>query len=516
MKKRIYYIIFFLFSLIVLPNGVRAISVSVNCSSNNIYVGDTITCRISGSATQVSAVKGNLSYSSNLTFLSGSKVSCANGEVGPSKFDCIDELSPGSLIVASYVFKANSAGSGNVTVSSGEVVDESFNPKNVVTSSTSITISNRPVIQAPVVKNTSLASVKIDKIPFAFNKGIFNYNFDVNYDIDSVKVNYQKGDNEQNVLLSGNESLKPGLNIIKLTVKNGTYVSTYTFNINKREEYITISFIDNDKLKGLLNSDSNSKLIVEVKDVNDKLINYETLKIIKEKKKKVIYKVFNKDSELYSITFDGNKIESVSSYFDLNLLLNSSDLKLTDKYYNFDLSQKNKIKGSVELSFNNSILTKEAYLYIVENNQYKYIDKISITDKVKIDINDFNNYVLIQSKIDGSKKENTATSNKINLVLYIVIGVLVLSNIICIIILLFSKNKKIINVGDASSYINDKNKYFGENKNSTNNWTNSEDVTKSSKNSTTQPKQETVSTETIEIIGFDDISSNDKSNGDTK
>lgn len=446
------YIIFTI--LLLFPIVTKAASGGISCSSNSVYVGDTITCTISGYDTQVAGVKANISYSGNLTLLSANKTNCPIGEVSANYVDCSTDIANGGITVATFSFRANFQGTANVTMSGVEIVNQTWNAIGASNASYQININNRPAptpaptpspTPAPAPNNptpqeqkkdSSLKNVTIEGTDFKFESGKEEYNITVDNDIEKLNIKYEANDSKSIVKLEGNDSLKVGENIIKLIVTNDNSTKTYTFKINRLDMYKDLKFEDD--IEKELQNKYKTILKVEVKDIDDMIVSKKVLDLIKSSGRTVIYNIYKGENILYSITFDGTKLDEINGYFDLKLSLSTTKFdKLKSKYYLIDILQKNNLKGEIVIKFKNAILDGTCYLYKINGENYKFDSKIDTKENsdISLTLSDFVNYILIQDKIEGTKTFNGMW--------YVIIGgiVLVLANIIYFIVFFIKKRK---------------------------------------------------------------------------
>ena len=442
------YIIFTV--LLLFPMLTKAASGGISCSSNSVYVGDNVTCTISGYDTQVAGVKANISYSGNLTLLSASKSNCPMGEVSANYVDCSTDIANGGVTVATFSFRANSQGTANVTMSGVEIVNQTWNPIGASNISYQININNRPA-PAPTPtpapnnptpqpqeqkKDSSLKNVTIEGSDFKFESGKAEYNITVDNDIEKLNIKYEANDSKAKVKLEGNDSLKVGENIIKLIVTNDNSTKTYTFKINRLDIYKELKFEDD--IEKELQNKYKTILKVEVKDVDDMIVSKKILDLIKSSGRTVIYNIYKGENILYSVTFNGTKLEEINGYFDLKLSLSTTKLdNLKSKYYLIDILQKNDLKGEIDIKFKNAILDGTCYLYKINGENYKFDSKVDtkVNSDITLKLSDYVDYVLIQDKIEGTKTFNSMW--------YIIIAgiVLVVANIIYFIVFFIKKRK---------------------------------------------------------------------------
>lgn len=90
------------------------------------------------------------------------------------------------------------------------------------------------------INNSRLQNLRLNiegMVP-AFNSDVYNYYLTVKSDIKDIEVLAIAENNDENIQVTGNESLKDGLNLIKIEVnsKDNASSSTYTINVTKTDD----------------------------------------------------------------------------------------------------------------------------------------------------------------------------------------------------------------------------------------------------------------------------------------
>jgi len=232
-----------------------------NCSysingSTSTYSGQnlTLTVNISSSGTSggIRNVQGNISVSGSFSYVSATALSSsfpmgfnpANGQFGQAWGTGI----PGSLNLFSITVKANSVGTGTITVSlqAGDTYGATACP-----ASTSRTLT----ATAPPSKNADLASLSVSShsISPSFSAGNTKYSLSVGSNVTSVTINAKTADSGAKISGTGNKTLNYGNNALSVTVTAPAgNTKTYTVTVNRKDDRSS----DN-KLKSLTPSTGN-------------------------------------------------------------------------------------------------------------------------------------------------------------------------------------------------------------------------------------------------------------------
>lgn len=195
-------------------SSVKAASISISSSVSSATVGSSVIITVRGND-----LAGKFSLtSSNGSVLSG----------GANSF----WMENGSV---SYTFKANSAGTATVTLSSLDVADFNGNPfsgsKSVV-----VTVKNKQVIV--LSSDSSLSSLGVENATLSpeFTSGNKEYSVSLEPDTTSINVLATTNHGGASVSGAGTREVTDGDNRIEIvvTAENGT-TSTYVINANVKE-----------------------------------------------------------------------------------------------------------------------------------------------------------------------------------------------------------------------------------------------------------------------------------------
>ncbi len=175
-----------------------------------------------------------LSYDPDmLEFVSGTD---ASGGAGSVRVKIGAESSDAKSLSATLTFKALSAGTGKITVSSQEVYDAN---SQLVTidqlGNSTVTVT----ALEGAAKDATLSELKISPgvLTPVFSPEVDTYTAEVGLDVDKITVSAPTIDENARVSITGNEGLQPGENqiVCQVTAQDGTTVKTYTINVSKVE-----------------------------------------------------------------------------------------------------------------------------------------------------------------------------------------------------------------------------------------------------------------------------------------
>lgn len=214
MKKIISFLSLIMF--IILPLNVEAGSLSISASTNSVIVGNSVI--ISVKATNVA---GTISLtSSNGSILSG----------GASGMWIENETKV-------FTFRANSAGTVNVTVTPTNMGDFDNNGSYTTSKSVTINVKNKPIIVLSTDNNLSSLGIEGYTLTPEFNKDNLEYSATIAPDTTSINVVATPNHGGATVTGNGVREVTDGDNRIEInvTAENGTS-KTYVINA-KVEEY---------------------------------------------------------------------------------------------------------------------------------------------------------------------------------------------------------------------------------------------------------------------------------------
>ena len=282
MKKRICLVLTLVLAFYLLPGSIKAFtgSVSLDCQTNVVKPGDTITCDLKGNAsdniTSVSipfTTTGATILNFKSTDLWAMPDVISNGQIDQSvKADYKDKVI-GNFVVGTFTIKINDDASGNATLALNNVVfnDAQFNGNSISSISKSFEIKQASSVDSSQVTNqsnnqindddidkdiddekldgdTDVSTTGTDTISHAYLKDLQIQNYDIVFNENEFDYNL-KIKNEKVLIItpvmkysdafyniSGNQDLNDGsLITVKVTDKNNN-TNEYFIHIIKNSE----------------------------------------------------------------------------------------------------------------------------------------------------------------------------------------------------------------------------------------------------------------------------------------
>ncbi len=231
MKKLKLCVLVFLV-LFALPNVVSAANANISVKTNgSAVVGNTVTATVTvSSSTPMGAWQFLVTYDTSLLKLTSGQTSVADYTQSTS-----------GTKSKSYTLKFKALKSGTATIKVGSYVVADLNDDSemsVSSKSASVKIQTREQIEASYSKNANLSSLKVGEYALspAFNKSTFEYNVEVENEIETVNVEATKEDSKSSVSGTGEIKLNEGNNRVNVVVtaqKGNT--QTYVINIMRKE-----------------------------------------------------------------------------------------------------------------------------------------------------------------------------------------------------------------------------------------------------------------------------------------
>ena len=162
-----------------------------------------------------------------------------------------DSNKTGTFNIATFNVTATSEGTGTISVSNITFSDANFEEKNVSATSLNITLAKKEVTPTPTPtptpaptptptptetkKDSSLKSLTISPGIINFNKGIYNYNVEVEEDVKEVSIKAVATDSTSKVSIPSNLKLTGDSTIFKIVVTaSDKSTSTYTIKVTKK------------------------------------------------------------------------------------------------------------------------------------------------------------------------------------------------------------------------------------------------------------------------------------------
>jgi len=411
--KRLIKLFVFLICVFAGMGSVFASSVSIKPSATTITRGNTITI-----TTTVSADSGIYTIEGSMSC----KGASVNGGIDLNYEDMNTASKSKSF---TYVIKPTSSGTV-VCSTSGVMLRELAKESNYQLSNASVSITVKdPVVIPPkeYSSDNTLTSLGVDgyNISPKFNKDTLEYALEVDESVEKIKVVAKANDNNASVSGTGDVSLTPGENVVKISVKaeNGN-VKVYKIVVEVKDQNpISVKVDDDDYTIVKKNNDVLEKLdyyeesSIEI-DSQD-VVSYEntdsgiTLVMLKDSNGEVNYYTYDKGTGEYQLYRD-LKIGNTSLY-----LLEMDNEMLPYGYQKYDLTvNEMEIDGykldedsSFYLMYAMNISNGEKYLYLydsLEGTVQRYDSEIFEQSSANFmnDILEYKNYFYIVSSILGA------------------------------------------------------------------------------------------------------------------
>lgn len=407
MKKIISFLSLIMF--VILPLNAKAGSLSISASTTSVTVGNNVIITV-----KATNVAGTISLtSSNGSILSG----------GTNSVWMENETKV-------FTFKANRAGTVNVTVIPANMGDFDSNGAYTASKSVTINVKNKPTIVLSGDNNLSSLGIEGYELTPEFNKDTLEYSALIAPDTTSINVIATPSHGNANITGNGTREVTDGDNRLEITVtaENGTS-KTYVINA-KVEEYNPI------KVK----VDNNEYTVVRKKSQLTAPNNYQetTVKINDED-----IPAFTSEISGYTLVAlkdeAGNQNFYVYDNGKYTLYKEFGFGKLT--LYPLEMSKKDIPSGYTKTNIQYNDQDIIAYK-LNKNSKYSLIYAMNIETGKK-------NIYMYDSKENTVQIYNTEEIDKLNekieLYFYIIIGLSSLSLllfILCIVSLFKKKNKK--------------------------------------------------------------------------
>lgn len=216
--KKIKYVLFVLFCLLMPNMVVNAAGVSISSNSSSVTVGSSVYVYIN-----YEGIAGKLT------------VSCSNPSVLSSSICGTSDWYDGSGS-PSYRFSANSVGSSTITIS-GEVMNTDGSGKDyVVSRSVTVNVKAKPVVI--LSSNNNLGSLGVDggELSPGFSQDVLEYNVEMQPETTKVNLTGSVADWSASVSGLGEREVADGANRLEVvvTAQNGAS-KTYVVNVNVKE-----------------------------------------------------------------------------------------------------------------------------------------------------------------------------------------------------------------------------------------------------------------------------------------
>ncbi len=435
--KKVFLLIIFGFStLFIIPNTLNAATTfKTTASTSKAILGKTFTVTVKiSSSEKLGSWEYTIDYNSSvLSLVSGQK--------------SVADFGNGSKTSASYTytFKAIKPGSSNISVKSyGAISWGEVNLKPSATG-TSVSVITQAQLEASYSKDNNLKSLSVDSVSLspAFDSKITNYTAELPPSSTSVKINATANDKKASISGVGTFSVIEGENKFSITVtaENGS-TKIYTVTVN----------------------------VVDPKPIIVKTSNGAELTVVKRGSALII-----PDGYISStITINEQQIPALTSEISKLTLVG---LKNSEGKIDLYIYENGEYTKYIEIKLNNLIL------FPIDNTNDKLTEykKVTLTiseQKVKAyKYNENSNFAIIYAMDTESGiknyytydlKNNTAIlyndeeiinlNKKINLYMYIIIGMLIETGILFIILILLLRKISIQNKRKNEKLKNEKSK----------------------------------------------------------
>lgn len=234
--KRISLLVVFVMLMFVGIYNVDAATASISVSANTktVKVGNTVKVTVKVSSSDLGSWEYCISYDSSILKLTSSTADASTCV----KAGVVSSLGQ-TTSSETFTFKALKSGSSKVTVKSYAVYAYS-DEKPMSTSAGSVTIKTQTQaeIDASLSKNAYLSGITVGEYQLnpEFDKETYEYNIEVENEVESVDVSATKDDSSASVSGTGTINLVEGNNRVELlvTAEKGNTL-TYVVNIYRKE-----------------------------------------------------------------------------------------------------------------------------------------------------------------------------------------------------------------------------------------------------------------------------------------
>lgn len=396
-------------------------SISVTGPSNAV-VGRTISINVklsTGSSWQV-----DLDYDKSLLQLVGS-----SAEGGGTYM--VNTISSNPTRSYTFKFKALKSGNAKVSIGSQYVVADDFSTVSMSGGSKTIKIQTQEEIEASYSDDASLKNLSVEgfEITPSFDKQTYEYNLEVENDIEKVNIVANKNNANARVEGAGEIELKEGNNKVEVvvTAQKGNSL-TYTININRKELNPISVIVDNKNYTIVRKAEDLPKYSGFVETT----VNYngeEIPALVSEAINKTIVGVRDDDGNITTYVYNNEQLEGKYIELKSNQLAIYIIEKDSVPYKGFN-------KENISIS-NEDIV---AFKYKSLNNYYLIYGMDLSTGKEGYYLYDKNNNTF--QLFDEELFNSIINENKLYLYLLIGSSTLTLICIIIVIILLSKKGKR--------------------------------------------------------------------------
>ena len=184
----------------------------------------------------------------NFSYYENKGVSCTNGNKDPY-FKVIDNkacdsLKPNSCVTGTKTYCTTVVYYDCSRISSGkDYVKPTEKPTETKTKATNTakkeTKTKTQVPPTVKVVNTKLSSLEVSPGSITFNKEVFEYNIEVEYDIDFIRITAIPEDSESKISVNGNDNIVDGSVISVVVTGTDNTTSEYKITVKKKEKVLS-------------------------------------------------------------------------------------------------------------------------------------------------------------------------------------------------------------------------------------------------------------------------------------
>ena len=302
----------------------ESITINATSSSGDVSGAGSKTLKVGNNKIQITVSKGNLSktYTINVTREEEKQYDTTLKKI---------TLSSGSINFKPNVYEYNitlDASTYNIKITAEPTDSNSkvkFSPNSTIsldngeTKTVTITVSadggeetvytlniTRKEKEKESSDGTKLKSLTIKGVTFKFSPNTLTYNITVENDITHADISYETEDSDSTVDITGNTTLKVGLNTIKVVVtsKSGK-TKTYTLNITRNKSKVVLSNNEEEIINKINDSEDDSDIYVSIDIDDEKEISENILEALSNSKKTLVYEINKNDKLVYSVMFSG-------------------------------------------------------------------------------------------------------------------------------------------------------------------------------------------------------------------
>lgn len=219
-----------------IPVSAAGASVTVSASSTKPTVGSTFTVTVKYTADKaIGSFEGSIKYDASvMEYVSiGNGVGSPTSSSGVLPFVWYDASYTAKSKSFTITFKAKKAGSGAVTITTSELVDQNFGDLGTPSGKVTVNVQNP---QKSGNANLSALYISSGSLSPKFSPKVTSYNIVIPNSVTVLTLSAETEDKDATIAIEGSKNMKVGKNTRKVivTAPNGT-TKTYTLNITRQE-----------------------------------------------------------------------------------------------------------------------------------------------------------------------------------------------------------------------------------------------------------------------------------------